>query len=120
MPVNRCSCFVFVKPIALTDAGVALIRDTLQSNGIRVLKEGQVSGQAIKEKGLINNHYYSQYAKACLHDAKAITSLVNKTSFEETFDMSWDQVSLSRILISFLPLISSLLAETRPLVKAVF
>ncbi len=51
------SAFVFIKPHAVKDKVVDLVKDTLVEAGIEVTGEGVLSYKTIDEKMLIDTHY---------------------------------------------------------------
>lgn len=57
LPKN--AAFVFVKPHANTRLVQELVRNTLQSKGVSILKEVSIGGEEIDAKKLIDQHYYA-------------------------------------------------------------
>jgi hypothetical protein len=55
---KKNTAFVFAKPHANTPAVLEVIRTKFAEQGIKVLKEGVVTGEEMKSKGLIDQHYY--------------------------------------------------------------
>lgn len=60
------SAFVFIKPHANTVEARKVVKETLESKGIEVTKEGLITGKEIDEKQLIDNHYYAIASKATI------------------------------------------------------
>ena len=60
------TAFVFAKPHANTPAVRAVIEDKFAEKGIRVLSEGDVSGEEIDSNGYIDQHYYAIAEKSTL------------------------------------------------------
>jgi nucleoside diphosphate kinase len=88
LTTNRA--FVFVKPHAVTDAAVALVKATFEEKGVSVLKDGVLPGPTIGEKKLIDNHYYAIANKASLTAPKDLNPPEAKVAeFKEKFGVSW-------------------------------
>jgi hypothetical protein len=64
-PAPNCA-FVFIKPHANTEAARKLTSSTFAAKGIRVLREGTLTGETIDEKKLIDQHYYAIASKATI------------------------------------------------------
>jgi hypothetical protein len=57
------SAFVFIKPHANTASTVALVKKTFGARGIRILSEGEITGEKIDADMLIDQHYYAIASK---------------------------------------------------------
>jgi nucleoside diphosphate kinase len=55
---KKNTAFVFAKPHANTPAVLEVIRTKFAEQGIKVLKEGVVTGEEMKSKGVHDQHYY--------------------------------------------------------------
>ena len=55
-----------MKPHAVTDAAVELVKSTLASQGVSIIKDAVLPGPTIGAKKLIDNHYYAIANKASL------------------------------------------------------
>ena len=64
------TAFVFAKPHANTPAVRDVIKSKFAEKGIKVLKEGDVSGEEIDSKGYIDQHYYAIAEKSTLTSGK--------------------------------------------------
>lgn len=82
------SAFVFIKPLAVTDATKALVSDQLRARGITILSEGSVSAEEIDEKKLIDQHYYAIASKATILKPSQLN--VPADRFEAQFGLSWE------------------------------
>lgn len=82
--------FVFIKPHAQNAAVQELVKKMLADKGIKIEKEGTISGKDIDEKKLIDQHYYSIASKATLLKPKELPVPADK--FEEKFGESWASV----------------------------
>ena len=58
------SAFVFVKPHAITEPTIELVRSKLGAAGVEILGEGDIASEEIDEKQLIDQHYYALASKA--------------------------------------------------------
>ena len=56
-PMN--TAFVFAKPHANTPAVLEVIKGKFAEKGIKILKEGEVTGEEIDKNGYIDQHYYA-------------------------------------------------------------
>jgi len=81
--------FVFVKPHANTEKGVAAVKEGLEKRGLAIISEGRITGPEIAEKMLIDNHYYAIASKATLLKPAQLNVPVEK--FQEKFGLSWEQ-----------------------------
>lgn len=81
------AAFVFIKPHAVTDKVKKLVQARLQANGITILKEGDIGGEEIDEKRLIDQHYYAIASKATLLKPSELNVPADK--FKEQFGIEW-------------------------------
>ncbi|KAJ1461915.1 nucleoside diphosphate kinase [Pelagophyceae sp. CCMP2097] len=84
------SAFVFVKPHAVTDATVALVRAQLSKAGVRILSEGDITSEEIDSQKLVDQHYYAIASKATITPPAELTVPADK--FKETFGEEWADV----------------------------
>eukprot|EP00933_Yihiella_yeosuensis_P066400 TRINITY_DN70654_c0_g1_i1.p1 TRINITY_DN70654_c0_g1~~TRINITY_DN70654_c0_g1_i1.p1 ORF type:complete len:379 (+),score=93.86 TRINITY_DN70654_c0_g1_i1:55-1191(+) len=82
--------FVFVKPNALTDAFQAAVKAKFEEVGIKITSEGELTGEVIDEKKLVDQHYYSIASKATL--LQPCECNVPKDKFKDHFGVEWDEV----------------------------
>lgn len=88
--------FVFIKPHANTPAARDLVSETLHNRGVRVLSEGEISGETIDREMLVDQHYYAIASKATLLKPQELN--VNSDKFQERFGLSWqDAVSSGKV-----------------------
>lgn len=83
------SAFVFIKPHANTAAAQALVKKTLAAKGIAIKAEGELTGETIDRKMLIDQHYYAIASKATLLQPKDMPVPADK--FEAGFGLSYKQ-----------------------------
>eukprot|EP00440_Ansanella_granifera_P012753 gb/GFBE01013854.1/.p1 GENE.gb/GFBE01013854.1/~~gb/GFBE01013854.1/.p1 ORF type:complete len:321 (+),score=123.31 gb/GFBE01013854.1/:1-963(+) len=91
--VQTNSAFVFIKPHAVTDKVKELARKGLKANGIRILKEGSLSGEVIDEKKLIDQHYYAIASKATILKPNELNVPADK--FKDQFGLTWEDALAS-------------------------
>jgi len=86
------SAYVFIKPHAVNDKVVSLVKDTFADTGIAILTEGVLDYKTIDEKLLIDNHYGAIASKAMKVDPKdlAVTPKAQKL-FKDTFGLTWEE-----------------------------
>lgn len=94
------SAFVFVKPHANTTATQNLVKSTLQSKGIKILTEGELTGPQIDKDMLIDQHYYAIASKATL--LKPADMPVPAAKFEEAFGLSWQKALADGVVFNAL------------------
>lgn len=82
--------YVFAKPHANTPAVLEVIKSKFAKKGIKVLKEGVVTGEEIDKKGYIDQHYYAIAEKSTLTSGKDLP--VNADKFKGTFGEDWATV----------------------------
>ncbi|CAD7934060.1 unnamed protein product [Amoebophrya sp. A120] len=82
------SAFVFVKPHANTEKARVVVKEGLEAKGLKVLKEGLITGKEIDEKQLIDNHYYAIASKATILKPSELN--VPKKMFTDKFGGDWD------------------------------
>eukprot|EP00606_Chrysophyceae_sp_TOSAG23-5_P000462 GSChrysophyteH2.ASY1.ANO1.347.1 assembled CDS len=81
------SAFVFIKPHANTKASQVKVQGELKKRGIKVVREGELSGEQIDEDMLIDQHYYAIASKATL--LKPNTLPVPEDKFKAAFGLEW-------------------------------
>jgi hypothetical protein len=64
IPDGKMQAFVFVKPHAVTDATLKLVRQKFEEVGISIKAEGDLGAEQIERDLLIDNHYYAIANKA--------------------------------------------------------
>jgi nucleoside diphosphate kinase len=79
--------FVFIKPHAVTDKVKECVKKGLEARGITILAEGEITGEVIDEKKLIDQHYYSIASKATILKPEALN--VPEDKFETQFGLTW-------------------------------
>jgi len=89
-PPKMNSAFVFAKPHANTPAVLDVIKAKFAEKGIKVVKEGVVSGEEIDSKGYIDQHYYAIAEKSTLTTGGKLP--VNAEKFKGTFGEDWATV----------------------------
>ena len=82
--------YVFAKPHANTPAVLEVIKSKFAEKGIKVLKEGVVTGEEIDKNGYIDQHYYAIAEKSTLTSGKDLP--VNADKFKGTFGEDWATV----------------------------
>jgi len=87
------SAFVFIKPHAVTPKVKQLAKKGLQEKGIKILKEGSLSGTLIDQKKLIDQHYYAIASKATI--LKPAELNVPGDKFQQAFGISWQDALTS-------------------------
>ena len=87
---KKNTAFVFAKPHANTPAVLEVIRTKFAEQGIKVLKEGIVTGEEIESKGFIDQHYYALAEKSTLTAGKDFP--VTPEIFKEAFGEDWSTV----------------------------
>ena len=83
------SAFVFIKPHAVTEKTINLVRDHFVANGFTVDAEGQIDAKEIESKKLIDQHYYAIASKATLLKPDQLN--VHEDKFEAKFGLPWKQ-----------------------------
>jgi nucleoside diphosphate kinase len=82
------SAFVFIKPHANTPATQQLVKKTFNQNGIKIVKEGELTGEQIDKGKLIDQHYYAIASKATLLKPQQLPVPADK--FEKAFGLKWE------------------------------
>jgi len=77
-----------VKPHAVTADTTALVASELKRHGITILSTGELSGEEIDAKQLIDQHYYAIASKATLVKPQHLP--VPKDRFQSAFGLSWE------------------------------
>lgn len=86
---TKNSAFVFIKPHANTNNAQNLVKRSFTSKGIKVLEEGELTGEQIDAGKLIDQHYYAIASKATLLQPNQLPVPAKK--FEDTFGVSWEK-----------------------------
>lgn len=81
------SAFVFIKPHANTIEGQRKVSSELKRRGIKIVQEGELSGDQIDQDMLIDQHYYAIASKATL--LKPNTLPVPTEKFKNAFGLEW-------------------------------
>jgi len=84
------SAFVFVKPHAVTEATVSLVKESLEKAGVTVLQEGDITSEEIDEKKLVDQHYYAIASKATITPPAELA--VPPEKFLDFFGEPWADV----------------------------
>jgi len=92
------SAFVFIKPHANTEKGREVAKSFFESKGIKVLKEGLITGKEIDEKQLIDNHYYAIASKATILKPSQLN--VPKKMFADKFGKDWDETLAAGLIVN--------------------
>jgi len=79
--------FLFLKPHACNNKTVPFVKAELKRHGIRILEDGEISGQEIDENNYMDHHYYPIASKATLLEPKDI--YVPSSVFEKKFGLPW-------------------------------
>ena len=88
------TAFVFIKPHAVNDKVVSLVKDSLHAAGCKVVSEGIITAETIAERGLIDDHYAALAANAVkLKPSELLVSEKNKVAFKEAFGKEWDDAA---------------------------
>mmetsp|Transcript_8438 Transcript_8438/g.13998 ORF Transcript_8438/g.13998 Transcript_8438/m.13998 type:complete len:330 (+) Transcript_8438:23-1012(+) len=82
------AAFVFIKPHANNTKTQQLVASTLASKGIKIVSEGEFTGEQIDAGMHIDQHYYAIASKATLLKPADIPVPADK--FEEKFGLSWE------------------------------
>jgi len=82
--------FVFVKPHAVTENMIALVKEKLAGAAISVVSEGSISAEQIDRNSLIDKHYGAIASKAVqLKPAQLNVPEKGQKEFAEAFGISW-------------------------------
>jgi hypothetical protein len=85
---HKNNAFVFIKPHANTAAVQHLVKKVLEDRKLHVLSEGEISGETIDRKMLVDQHYYAIASKATILKPRELH--FNSAKFQEKFHLSWD------------------------------
>jgi len=88
-PALKNSAFVFIKTNALTDGFQALVKEKLSAAGLSTIAEGELAGEVVDQKQLVDQHYYSIASKATLLKPDELN--VPKDKFKDFFGVEWDE-----------------------------
>jgi len=86
--VSINSAFVFIKPHANTKQVQELVSTQLKSKGMKIVREGELTGAEIDKGMLIDQHYYAIASKATLLKPKDMP--VPAAKFKEFFKRDWE------------------------------
>ncbi|EDQ86861.1 uncharacterized protein MONBRDRAFT_33649 [Monosiga brevicollis MX1] len=90
---NRNRAFVFVKPHAVNDKVVDVVKQKLAEAGISITSEGALEANVIDEKMLIDNHYGAIASKAVKLQPKELNvPSSGQEKFQKAFGESWTDV----------------------------
>jgi nucleoside diphosphate kinase len=90
--LTKNSAFVFIKPHAVNDKCVALLKQKLTAAGITITSEGTLSAKTIEQNLLIDNHYYAIANKASLSKPAQLNVPASKQAeFATKFGITWEQ-----------------------------
>merc|ERR1712050_387402 len=67
-----------------------LVKSTLESKGLKILKEGSIAGADIDKKQLVDKHYYAIASKATLLTPDKLNVPADK--FKAQFGLEWEDV----------------------------
>eukprot|EP00239_Pterosperma_sp_CCMP1384_P003346 CAMPEP_0197843710 /NCGR_PEP_ID=MMETSP1438-20131217/627_1 /TAXON_ID=1461541 /ORGANISM="Pterosperma sp., Strain CCMP1384" /LENGTH=311 /DNA_ID=CAMNT_0043454041 /DNA_START=70 /DNA_END=1005 /DNA_ORIENTATION=- len=82
--------YVFVKPHAVTEAVVKLVKEKFEAEGITVSSDGAIDNKTIEKDMLVDNHYYAIANKASLSKPKDLNPPAAKQEeFEKLFGLTW-------------------------------
>eukprot|EP01060_Flectonema_neradi_P013434 TRINITY_DN201_c0_g1_i2.p1 TRINITY_DN201_c0_g1~~TRINITY_DN201_c0_g1_i2.p1 ORF type:complete len:432 (+),score=157.60 TRINITY_DN201_c0_g1_i2:55-1350(+) len=81
--------FVFIKPHAVNDKVKSLVKEGLESKGIKITKEGSIKAEQIDKRKYIDQHYYSIASKATILKPKELNVPADK--FKEKFGLGWEE-----------------------------
>ena len=82
------TAFVFVKPHANKYFVVEEVKKKFMQMEIGILKEGEMTGEAIDKYQYIDQHYYSIASKATLLQPKELN--VPQDKFQKQFGIKWE------------------------------
>lgn len=85
--MNRA--FVFIKPHAVTDEVVALVKKTFGEKKIAIVDEGKITAEEIDAGKLIDQHYYAIASKATILKPEALN--IPKDKFKAQFGLEWEE-----------------------------
>lgn len=80
--------YVFIKPHANNAKTQELVSNTLLSKGLKIVKEGEFTGEEIDAGMHIDQHYYAIASKATILKPAQIPVPANK--FQDKFGLSWE------------------------------
>jgi len=87
---KKNSAFVFVKPHAVTNPTISLVKRKLAEAGITITREGSIDHSTIDKQMLIDNHYGAIANRAVKQKpSDLVVPEKGQKSFEKTFGISW-------------------------------
>mmetsp|Transcript_14707 Transcript_14707/g.19551 ORF Transcript_14707/g.19551 Transcript_14707/m.19551 type:complete len:348 (+) Transcript_14707:78-1121(+) len=87
-PLNKA--FVFVKPHAVTEKTIELVKTEMDKAGLTITEEGSISSETIDSKMLVDQHYYAIASKATITPPAELA--VPEEKFKEFFGCEWKDV----------------------------
>ena len=84
------SAFVFIKPHANTETVQQAVRGKFAEVGVTITGDGEITGEVIDDKKLIDQHYYAIASKATL--LKPVELNVPTDKFKSEFGEDWETV----------------------------
>jgi len=91
--VVRNAALVFIKPHAITEKTIALVKSHLESKGLEVVKDGRIEAATIDKNMLIDQHYYAIASKATILTPDKLPVPADK--FKDTFGLEWSEALAS-------------------------
>jgi len=92
--------FVFIKPHANNAAVQAFVKSDLESRGIAISAEGELTGEQIDAGMLIDQHYYAIASKATILKPAQIP--VPASLFLEKFGLDWEEAKAQGVVYNAL------------------
>lgn len=92
------TAFVFLKPHANFPTAQKVVKDTFEKKGIKVLSEGEITGEEIDKNQYIDNHYYAIASKATILQPSELN--IPKEKFKATFGVEWDECMAKGIVFN--------------------
>ena len=99
--VKTSSAFVFIKPHAVNDKVVELVKAKFAASGIKVTGEGHLGYKQIDEEKLIDTHYGAIANRAVKQKpSELIVQDKAKAAFQKAFGISWDD-AVSQVIFRY-------------------
>jgi nucleoside diphosphate kinase len=98
----RNRAFAFIKPHVINNAKVCeYIAQVWERHGIRVVDQGEISGEQIGEQGLIDKHYaVNATVGTTLDPSQLVLDDDARATFESLFGESWDAACTANRIFS--------------------
>jgi len=93
MATGLQSAYVFVKPHANRPFAIEEVKRKFAEKEIGILKEGEITGEAIDDKKYIDQHYYAIASKATILKPEELNIPTDK--FKAAFGCEWSEVLAS-------------------------